>query len=127
MVLVRLRFAKMHLAVVARLLNVAQCSVRLFVQVESFKDYLVVEIEAFICEIFLRVLESPTAAFVQKRLVLEAFRKLCQDRNTLVEIFLNYDVTLDASGMAFGAREFAVWVSHCACTHTFCTITTFAA
>lgn len=65
---------------------------------ESFKDYLVVEIEAFICEIFLRVLESPTSAFVQKRLVLEAFRKLCQDKNTLVEIFLNYDVTLDASG-----------------------------
>ncbi len=65
---------------------------------ESFKDFLVVEIEAFICEIFLRVLESATAPFLQKKLVLEAFRSLCRDRSTLVEIFLNYDVTLDVSG-----------------------------
>ena len=80
--------------------EVVELSLTLFMMlVDSFKDYLMVEIEAFICEIFLRVLESPTSPFVQKRLVLETFRKLCHDKNTLVEIFLNYDVTLDASGL----------------------------
>ena len=67
-----------------------------FVQVRNFKTHLKSEIEVFVANIFLRVLESPNSPFEQKVLVLEALRALCADPQMLTQLFLNYDCDFDA-------------------------------
>lgn len=57
------------------------------------------EIEVFMSNIFLRVLESPNSSFQQKALVLESLRTLCSDPVLLTQIFLNYDCDLDARNL----------------------------
>ena len=54
------------------------------------------EIEVFIANVFLPVLESPNCPFERKSLVLEALRALCADPIILTSIFLNYDCDFDA-------------------------------
>jgi len=54
------------------------------------------EIEVFIANVFLPVLESPNSPFERKSLVLEALRALCSDPVILTSIFLNYDCDFDA-------------------------------
>jgi brefeldin A-inhibited guanine nucleotide-exchange protein len=54
------------------------------------------EIEVFIANVFLPVLESPNCPFERKSLVLEALRALCVDPMILTSIFLNYDCDFDA-------------------------------
>lgn len=65
-------------------------------QVRKFKTHLKAEIEVFVANIFLRVLESPNSPFEQKVLVLEALRALCADPQMLTQLFLNYDCDFDA-------------------------------
>ena len=65
-------------------------------QVRKFKTHLKAEIEVFVENIFLRVLESPNSPFEQKVLVLEALRALCADPQMLTQLFLNYDCDFDA-------------------------------
>lgn len=65
-------------------------------QVYTFKAHLKSEIEVFMSNIFLRVLESPNSSFQQKALVLESLRTLCSDPVLLTQIFLHYDCDLDA-------------------------------
>ncbi len=65
-------------------------------QVRKFKTHLKSEIEVFVANIFLRVLESPNSPFEQKVLVLEALRALCADPQMLTQLFLNYDCDFDA-------------------------------
>lgn len=62
----------------------------------KFKTHLKSEIEVFVANIFLRVLESPNSPFEQKVLVLEALRALCADPQMLTQLFLNYDCDFDA-------------------------------
>lgn len=62
----------------------------------KFKSHLKSEIEVFVANIFLRVLESPNSPFEQKVLVLEALRALCADAQMLTQLFLNYDCDFDA-------------------------------
>lgn len=57
------------------------------------------EIEVFLSNIFLRVLDSPNSSFSQKALVLESLRSLCRDPALLTQIFLNYDCDLDARNL----------------------------
>jgi brefeldin A-inhibited guanine nucleotide-exchange protein len=54
------------------------------------------EIEVFIANVFLPVLESPNCPLERKSLVLEALRALCADPHLLTSIFLNYDCDFDA-------------------------------
>jgi Sec7-like guanine-nucleotide exchange factor len=54
------------------------------------------EIEVFLSNIFLRVLESPNSSFEQKAVVVESLRSLCSDPVLLTQIFLNYDCDFDA-------------------------------
>lgn len=54
------------------------------------------EIEVFIANVFLPVLESPNCPIERKSLVLEALRALCADPMILTSIFLNYDCDFDA-------------------------------
>ncbi|KAL7533650.1 hypothetical protein ACHAXR_005371, partial [Thalassiosira sp. AJA248-18] len=76
---------------------VAHLSLKIFLLlVRKFKTHLKAEIEVFVANIFLRVLESPNSPFEQKVLVLEALRALCADPQMLTQLFLNYDCDFDA-------------------------------
>jgi len=76
---------------------VAHLSLKIFLLlVRKFKTHLKSEIEVFVANIFLRVLESPNSPFEQKVLVLEALRALCADPQMLTQLFLNYDCDFDA-------------------------------
>ena len=77
--------------------SVAHLSLKIFLLlVKKFKGHLKAEIEVFVANIFLRVLESPNSPFEQKFLVLEALRALCADPQMLTQLFLNYDCDFDA-------------------------------
>lgn len=65
----------------------------------KFKAHLKSEIEVFVANIFLKVLESPNSSFEQKAIMLEALRALCSDPGLLTQIFLNYDCDEDASNL----------------------------
>lgn len=65
-------------------------------QIKKFKGHLKHEIEVFLSNVFLRVLDSPNSSFKQKALVLESLRSLCADPSLLTQIFLNYDCDFDA-------------------------------
>jgi hypothetical protein len=75
---------------------VVNLSLQIFVRlIANFKDNLKAEIEVFICNVFLRLLDSENSTAEHKTLVLEVFHAICQDPQALVEIFLNYDCNLD--------------------------------
>ena len=75
---------------------VVNLSLQIFVRlIANFKDHLKAEIEVFICNVFLRLLDSENSTAEHKTLVLEVFHAICQDPQALVEIFLNYDCNLD--------------------------------
>jgi brefeldin A-inhibited guanine nucleotide-exchange protein len=80
--------------------QVAFLSQKIFlVLVYKFKQHLKQEIEVFLSNIFLRVLDSPNSSFKQKALVLESLRSLCRDPSLLTQIFLNYDCDFDAMNL----------------------------
>jgi len=77
--------------------QVSYISQRIFlVLVSKFKAHLREEIQLFMANIFLRVLESDSSSFIQKALVLESLRSLCNDPQLLTQIFLNYDCDFDS-------------------------------
>jgi brefeldin A-inhibited guanine nucleotide-exchange protein len=77
-------------------IQVAFTSQRIFlVLVYKFKNQLKDEIQVFMKNIFLRVLESEYSSFPQKAIVLESLRRLCEDPFLLTQIFLNYDCDFD--------------------------------
>lgn len=59
----------------------------------QFKKHIANEVEVFISSIFLRILTSVASSHDQKMSVLAAFRSMCTDPATVLEIFLNYDCT----------------------------------
>src|SRR3546814_18087217 len=77
--------------------EVVGLSLRVFVAlVEHFKAHLKSEIEVFVTNIFLKILESEYSTFDHKMRVLEVFDIMCQDPNALGEFFVNYDCDFDA-------------------------------
>ena len=77
--------------------QVSYISQRIFlVLVSKFKAHLREEIQLFMANIFLRVLDSENSSFIQKALVLESLRSLCNDPQLLTQIFLNYDCDFDS-------------------------------
>ncbi|KAL6077477.1 Brefeldin A-inhibited guanine nucleotide-exchange protein 1 [Balamuthia mandrillaris] len=64
--------------------------------INHFKDYLKEEIGIYFTRIFLKVLESNNSTTKQKAMVLQALLKVCNNPQTLVDIFLNYDCSLDS-------------------------------
>lgn len=67
--------------------------------VYKFKAHLKDEIQVFMSNVFLRVLDSENSSFPQKALVLESLRSLCNDPVLLAQIFLNYDCDFDAMNL----------------------------
>jgi brefeldin A-inhibited guanine nucleotide-exchange protein len=58
---------------------------------KKFKNYLKSEIAVFLDNIFLRIGVSSNSTFVQRLLVLEVFCKLCQDAQSIIDLFVSYD------------------------------------
>jgi brefeldin A-inhibited guanine nucleotide-exchange protein len=92
--------------------KVAGLSLYVFVSLlNGFKDHLKAEVEVFITNIFLRLLESENSSYEHKSKVLEVFHSICKDHDGLVcrpssslsyltllcqiELFLNYDCDLE--------------------------------
>ncbi|OBZ89970.1 Protein transport protein sec72 [Choanephora cucurbitarum] len=59
--------------------------------VQGLRVYLKNEIEIFLKEIVLRILEMRTASNQQKFSLLKGVLRICEDPQTLVDIYLNYD------------------------------------
>ncbi|KDO24492.1 hypothetical protein SPRG_10308 [Saprolegnia parasitica CBS 223.65] len=72
--------------------QVVELSLRVFVVlITNFKAHLKGEIEVFITNIFLTILDSENSTYEHKMLVLEVLNHICDDQLILSEIFLNYD------------------------------------
>ena len=77
--------------------QVTGLSLRVFVSLlEGFKAHLKAELEVFITNIFLRILESENSTFDHKIRVLEVFHNICRDPGAQVELFINYDCDFEA-------------------------------
>ncbi|KAL7559104.1 hypothetical protein ACA910_017516 [Epithemia clementina (nom. ined.)] len=75
--------------------QIAFISQKIFlVLVYKFKAHLKQEIEVFLSNVFLKVLDSPNSSFKQKAVVLESLRSLSNDASLLSQLFLNYDCDL---------------------------------
>ena len=57
----------------------------------SVKKHLKVQLEVFLTSIHLRIVESETAAFDQKQLVLESLVEFCKEPALIVGLYRNYD------------------------------------
>ena len=72
--------------------RVVGVSLQIFVALQAkLKNELKQEVEVFIAQIFLKIVQSPNSPNDHKILVLEVFMRFCKDVGTLVELFLNYD------------------------------------
>ena len=77
--------------------QVTGLSLQIFVVLmETFKDHLKHEVEVFVSNIFLRMLESENSTYDHKFRVLEVFHTICKDPKAQVELFMNYDCDLEA-------------------------------
>ena len=77
--------------------SVIGLSLQIFVSLmEGFKNHLKSELEVFVTNVFLRILESENSTYDHKLRVLEVFHTICRDPKALVELFINYDCDLDA-------------------------------
>ncbi|KAF0720674.1 Aste57867_99 [Aphanomyces stellatus] len=77
--------------------QVVELSLRVFVVlITHYKAHLKGEMEIFITNIFLRILDSENSTFEHKMLVLEVLNHICDDQLILSEIFLNYDCDWDS-------------------------------
>ena len=80
--------------------QVAFLSQKVFlILVYKFKAHLKDEIQVFMSNIFLRVMDSENSSYAQKALVLESLRSLCSDPLLLTTIFLHYDCDFDAMNL----------------------------
>lgn len=59
--------------------------------VDSLRTHYKKEIEVFMVDIYLPILEMKTSSYQQKLTVLNVLGRLCADARALVEIYLNYD------------------------------------
>ena len=77
--------------------QVTGLSLQIFVVLmHRFKNHLKHEVEVFVSNIFLRMLESENSTYDHKFRVLEVFHSICKDPKAQVEIFMNYDCDLEA-------------------------------
>ncbi|CAO3648932.1 unnamed protein product [Cunninghamella blakesleeana] len=59
--------------------------------IQGLKAFLKKEVEVFFREIILRILEMRTTTYQQKFSLLNVVLRMCEDPQTLVDIYLNYD------------------------------------
>ncbi|ORX95819.1 Sec7-domain-containing protein [Basidiobolus meristosporus CBS 931.73] len=77
--------------------GIFEVSLEIFLKLlQGLRMLLKKEIEVFFKEIFLPILEMRSATFHQKTALLNILQKICNDPQTLVEIYLNYDCDKEA-------------------------------
>ena len=80
--------------------EVFELSIALFIELlTKYKRCLKSQIEIFFKEIGLNILEATTSSFEQKWLVIEAFSKICNDAQMVVDIYVNYDCDYNAANI----------------------------
>eukprot|EP00301_Raphidiophrys_heterophryoidea_P007204 c12820_g2_i2.p1 GENE.c12820_g2_i2~~c12820_g2_i2.p1 ORF type:complete len:2623 (+),score=547.95 c12820_g2_i2:972-8840(+) len=62
----------------------------------KFRDKLKFEIEVFVKEMFLRILDSPNALYEQRLYILQAINTFVADPQLVVDLFVNYDCGLES-------------------------------
>ena len=76
---------------------VTSLSLQIFVLLmDNFRDHLKSELEVFVTNIFLRILESENSSYEHKMRVMAVFHNIINDPSALVEIFVNYDCDFEA-------------------------------
>jgi brefeldin A-inhibited guanine nucleotide-exchange protein len=85
--------------------KVAGLSLYVFVSLlNGFKDHLKAEVEVFITNIFLRLLESENSSYEHKSKVLEVFHSICKDHDALVRLSL-FSLCLCPSGLSLNPPD----------------------
>ncbi|MFH4975093.1 hypothetical protein AB6A40_001802 [Gnathostoma spinigerum] len=85
---------------VSPIVPVFEKSLAIFVQlVNKFKMHLKVQIEVFFREIIFSILESPSSSFEHKWIVVNTVEKICEDPQSVVDIYVNYDCDLSAANL----------------------------
>eukprot|EP01119_Soliformovum_irregulare_P013394 TRINITY_DN3553_c0_g1_i7.p1 TRINITY_DN3553_c0_g1~~TRINITY_DN3553_c0_g1_i7.p1 ORF type:complete len:1701 (-),score=587.09 TRINITY_DN3553_c0_g1_i7:49-5151(-) len=83
--------------------KVFKLSLSIFLALISyFKDYVKNEIGVFYSKIFLFILESSNSTLAQKWMVLQVLYQICKNPQALVDIFVNYDCSLDSKDIYGG-------------------------
>ena len=85
---------------VSPITEVFELSLSIFVALLSnFKSHLKVQIEVFFREIFLNILETANSTFEHKWMVIQALTRICDDAQSVVDIYVNYDCDLSAANL----------------------------
>lgn len=85
---------------VSNISEVFELSLSIFlVLLQYFKAHLKMQIEVFIKEIFLNILETPTSTFEHKWMVIQALTRICADAQCVVDIYVNYDCNLSSANI----------------------------
>ncbi len=74
--------------------QVVQMGLRIFLQLvrsASFRPHLSEEIEVFVEEVFLALLDSPTSSFDLRLMLLQVIEALARDGTAFIELFANFD------------------------------------
>lgn len=64
-----------------------------------FKQHLKIQIEVFFKEMLFAVLDSSSASFEHKWIVVEALQRICMDKQCIVDAYLNYDCDLERANI----------------------------
>ncbi|CAL8073044.1 unnamed protein product [Calicophoron daubneyi] len=76
--------------------EVCELSVTIFLALLThFKPHLKRQLEIFLKDVILEILESTKATFEHKCIVIDAVRRICSDAQCIVDIYLNYDCDLN--------------------------------
>ena len=77
---------------------IVHVSLEIFLElIAKFKRNLKREIEVFISDIFLRILESPNSSDDHKQVVMQTFKHISKDAEILGNLFVNYDCDWNSS------------------------------
>ena len=80
---------------VSNICEVFELSLAIFLSLlMKFKTHLKSQVEIFFKEIFLNILETPSSSFQHKWLVIQALTRICDDAQSVVDIYVNYDCDL---------------------------------
>jgi len=85
---------------VSNVCEVFELSLAIFLSLlMKFKTHLKTQIEIFFKEIFLNILETSSSSFQHKWVVIQALTRICDDAQSVVDIYVNYDCDLAAANI----------------------------
>merc|ERR1719233_1814294 len=85
---------------VSNVCEVFELSLAIFLSLlMQFKTHLKSLVEIFFKEIFLNILETSSSSFQHKWLVIQALTRICDDAQSVVDIYVNYDCDLAAANI----------------------------